>query len=347
MTEAREAWHRERLTYIGASEMAEAVGLSRWGDPISLWERKTGQAPEREESWRMALGSAIEPVIGKLASEALGAKLHRVTGPVRHPEYPFLASNPDFRIVGPYGPWGRTLVQAKLRIDGIEFGDPDESGAGESIPLHYRVQGWGELLTTRRDSVIFAVLDPRAGLSLHPLSRHVGDNEAAIEDLRADLVEFWTEYVEKGVMPPPSAQSGEALARRYPERKLKVGKIASAEQVATLQELLAARDAVKAAEAQRDELTNVVKSWIGDAAWIEGGGKRFSWGETHRVVVQWKLVAEAYRLILKRMSENPNAYVGEALEAIVGSLGFASLDVIEGLYTEERTDRGPFTVAKI
>lgn len=355
--EARQAWLDERLTYIGASEMAEAVGLSPWGDPISLWEKKTGQAPERDESFRMTLGSLVEPIIGKLASEALGAKLHRVTGPVRYPEHPFLASNPDFRIVGPYGPWGRTLVQAKFRLDGIEFGEPDESGAGESIPLHYRVQGWGELLTTGRDTVIFAVLDPRTGLSLHPLSRHVGDNEGAIEDLRADLVEFWTEYVEKGVMPPPSAQSGEALARRYPERKLKVGKIASAEQVATLQELLDARDAVKAAEERRDELTNVVKSWIGDAAWIEGGGKKFSWGETHRKLVKWELIAAAYRKLIWQRAEVAPASTAVDLgiedfdiddsDEHLRTMISERLDTIEGLYTEERIDRGPFTVAKI
>lgn len=336
-------WYAERRSYIGASEMAAAVGLSRWGDPVSVWEEKIGEAPEREESFRMKLGLMAEPLIGKLASEALERKLHRVTGPIRHPEHPFLASNPDFRIVG-----ARGLVQAKLAISGESFGEDDGSGSGESIPVDYRVQGWGELLTTGLDFVYFAVLNPYSGLSLHLIDRRTGENEKAIDDLRLDLVEYWQEYVEPRKMPPPTAASSDVLARRFAKRVSKdVGRIASAEQEQMIRDVVAARDARDEAERAFEAAKNRAKAAIGEAAWIEGDGIRLSWGETTRRNVAWKSVAESQRLILTRLAENPNAYVGEGLEAILGSLGFDTLDTIESLYTTETIGRGPFTISEV
>jgi predicted phage-related endonuclease len=336
-------WYAERQTYIGASEMAEAVGLSRWGDPISLWEKKIGEAPERDSTFRMMLGSLTEPIIGKLASEALGVKLRRVTGPVRHPEHPFLASNPDFRIVG-----ARGLVQAKFRLAGEHFGDDDESGSGESIPLHYRVQGFGELLTTGLDFVYFAVLDPFAGLSLHLLDRRTGENEQVIEDLRLDLVEFWQEYVEPRRMPPPTAESSEALARRFPKRAgQKIGRVASAEQEQMIRDVVAARDARDEAERAFEAAKNRAKAAIGEAAWIEGDGVRLSWGETTRKTVAWKEVAAVYR----RIATDAMAEI-RRLDPVIqhpAGTGFdpGDLDTIEGLYTTESTGRGPFTISEL
>lgn len=324
-------WYAERRTYIGASDMAAAVGLSPWGDPISLWERKVGLADEPDESFRMKVGVLIEPVIGQLASEALGAKLRKVTGPIRHPDHPFLASNPDFRIVGQRG-----LVQVKHSTAGDQWGESDvEFGGGEGIPLHYRIQGWGELLTTGLDFVVFAVLDPFKGLGLHLIHREAAGVAGEIEDLRLDLVEYWTEYVEKNVMPPPSAMSGEALARRFPRRVSEgIGRIASAEQEQVLIARAQAVEAKKAAEEEVERLSNEIKTMIGDAAFIEGGGLVYRWGETTRTKVDWKLVAASYRkLLLEPDSGEPQVEEAE-------------LDAIEGLYTTIETSRGPFTVAK-
>ncbi len=338
---SRAGWLAERRTYVGASDMAQVVGLSPWGDPVSLWERKTGRTEEGgNETFRMRLGTLIEPIIGQLASEALGAKLHRVSGPVRMKEFPFIASNPDFRIVGQRG-----LVQAKHSTNRDHWGESEiEVGVGLGIPLHYRVQGWGELLTTGLDFVIFAVLDPFSGLSLHRLDRRASDNEQAIEDLKNDVVDFWTNYVVPDVMPPPTSKSTEALSRIYRHRvETKIGKVASAAQEQTLEALAAAQDALKAQEAVVEGLKNEVKAMIGEAHYIEGAGFRYSWGETTRKTVAWKEVAGIYRKIVDIIGSASPTTLAYALEQAAAQ----SLDDIEGLYTQESTSRGPFTAAKL
>lgn len=332
-------WYAERRSYLGASEMAAAVGLSRWGDPVSLWEEKIGEAPEREETFRMRLGLMAEPMILSLASEALDAKLRRVTGPIRHPEHPFLASNPDARIVG-----ARGLVQAKLAISGEQFGEDDGSGSGESIPIDYRVQGWGELLTTGLDFVYFAVLNPYAGLSLHLIDRRTGENEKAIDDLRLDLVEYWQEYVEPRKMPPPGASSGDVLGRRFAKRVSKdLGRIASAEQEQMIRDVVAARDARDEADRAFEAAKNRAKAAIGEAAWIEGDGIRLSWGETTRRNVAWREVAASYRSVIYQMKTTADL---AGFTFGVGALDEFEPDTVESLYTTESVGRGPFTISQ-
>jgi len=342
-------WVAERRSYLGASEMAAALGLSPWDDPISVWERKIGEAPEKPESFRMKLGTLIEPLIGKLASEQLGAPLHRMAGPKRHPAARYLASNPDFRIVKQLeGRTGRGLVQAKLRLD-EPFGEADD-GEGRGIPLHYRLQGLGELMTTGYDYVYFAAMNPREGVRMYPLDRRLGDNEEAISDLFEDAKEWWNLYVIPKRVPPPSAESAEALRRRYPEAKLAVGKIASAEQEAVLHDYLQLRDSAKALDHEVDDRKATIKSWIADAKYLEGAGKRFTWSRFDVTKVEWEPIATAYRAMLDGILQR--AGVDEIrfdTHPDTGSAMVASretIDAIEQLYTRtERSDR--LTVGEI
>lgn len=327
-------WLDERRSYIGASEAAEALGLSPWGDPIALALRKWGEGDDVTSSFRMKLGTMIEPIIGKLYEEETGRKLHRVGGPVRMRDYPFIASNPDFRIVGQRG-----LVQAKLTLD-QPWGEPDD-GQGYGIPLHYRLQGFVELATTGSDFVDFAALDPRKGLGIYPLRY----DEGAIDDVVLDLVDYWRTYIEPKVLPPATPRSGSAILKRYPQAN-ELGKVASAEQEQTLQELLTAQAAHVAAEAEFERLKNEVKKYIGDEAFIEGLGHRFKWSRGKAKIVAWKEVAGVYRGLFDRIRAGAPLSVATAIEQIMSdAVGTTSLDDIEALYTSER-DNPRFTISE-
>ena len=279
----RAAWLEERLTYVGASEVAEVAGLSPWGDPIGLWARKRGEEAGPDETFRMRFGTAVEPLIGDFYEEATGRRLRRWNGPIRHPEFEHLAANPDFRIVGERG-----LVQAKSSDHDAGWGDPgDESGA--AVPIHYRVQAQAEMACTGMDFVDFAVLHGARAFQVYVVPR----DEALIADLLEDVREFW-QHVEDGTMPEPSENSGPALARRFP-KETGVGKIANAKQELELAAFLEARAVAKAADAAKDEAANRVKQLIGSASWIEGAGHRFTWSRGERTTVAWREVAAGLR----------------------------------------------------
>ncbi|WP_308006141.1 YqaJ viral recombinase family protein, partial [uncultured Porphyromonas sp.] len=52
----REDWLESRTEGIGASDIATIVGLNPYETPYSLWRRKLGLDPAKEETLPMKLG---------------------------------------------------------------------------------------------------------------------------------------------------------------------------------------------------------------------------------------------------------------------------------------------------
>jgi putative phage-type endonuclease len=277
-TERPPEWHAARMLGIGGSEAAAAVGLSPWLDPLELWAIKRGEQAPQDATLRMKIGNLVEPAIGALYADVTGRKLRHYSRQFIHPEHDFIRDHPDFGIVGE-----RVLVQAKNAGPfAAEWGDP---GKPESIPVHYRVQGYHELLATGFDRVDFAVLSGGDDFGIWPLER----DDSILADLLIEEGRFW-QHVLDGTLPDVTAMSRGALQRRYPKPD-GVVKVASAEQEAVIAAFLEARDRVKAAESAADTLEARVTAMIGEALAIEGFGHRISWGSV-RGSVKWKAVAE-------------------------------------------------------
>jgi putative phage-type endonuclease len=92
----------ERRGYIGSTDSAAILGLSRYSTPLHVWAVKTGQIIEEDISGKLPvrLGHKLEQAVAELFSEETGKKLHRVNETIYHPKYPFLAANVDRRVVG-------------------------------------------------------------------------------------------------------------------------------------------------------------------------------------------------------------------------------------------------------
>lgn len=90
------ASHRARL---GCSNIAQALGLSRWGTAYQLWERYTGRAPwpDLGGELRVALGEPMEEVLQPFVEKILGGELRRDRKVYLHPTLPLVA-HLDFRI---------------------------------------------------------------------------------------------------------------------------------------------------------------------------------------------------------------------------------------------------------
>ena len=93
---------KERIGYLGASDAAAAVGLSRWKSPVEVWAEKTEFVEPEDISGKLSIrmGNKLEDVVAEIFQEETGKKVHRVNETIYHPQYPFLAANLDRRVVG-------------------------------------------------------------------------------------------------------------------------------------------------------------------------------------------------------------------------------------------------------
>lgn len=121
-------WHKVRSQGIGASEIAAALGCSRYETPRQLWSRKAGLPHvEREVHDRMRWGNVLEPIAAAWLSHAWGVA-------VRCPE-PFSVE------VHPEHAWMRATLDARIRVDGASHCDAPH---GEYVVDFKLISAWDD-----------------------------------------------------------------------------------------------------------------------------------------------------------------------------------------------------------
>ena len=51
-------WHTFRKSGVGGSEVAAALGLSKWKTPYQLWLEKTTDIEPLDDNWNLQIGRA-------------------------------------------------------------------------------------------------------------------------------------------------------------------------------------------------------------------------------------------------------------------------------------------------
>lgn len=180
----------DRVNYIGASEAAAVLGLSRWGTPLSVWAEKTGQIVRPEMSTlSQKLGHKLEQTVAELFMEETGKKVQRVNETLFHPVHKFLACNLDRRVVGE-----RSILQCKT-ASAWKAKEWD----GEEIPREYIIQEMHELAVSGMDRAYIAVLIGNQDFKMKIVER--SEVSAAIEDMVSREVSFWNDFIVPRVMP--------------------------------------------------------------------------------------------------------------------------------------------------
>lgn len=195
----------ERRNYIGASETAAVLGLSRWGTPLEVWGIKTGNIEPKDLSDHLPviLGNRLEEVVAELFTAKTGKKLRRVNETFYHPEYKFLACNIDRRIVGE-----ETLVECKTASSWKA-----KEWAGEEVPQEYLIQVQQMLSVTGYKKAYLAVLIGNTDFIVKEVVR----DDQIIRDMTKKLVHFWQTYVETKTMPAYiTSHDADTLYSLYP-----------------------------------------------------------------------------------------------------------------------------------
>lgn len=273
---------KERLGYLGASDAAPALALSRWKTPLELWGEKTGNIAQKDISDHLPviLGNRLEEVVAELFCAKTGHKVRRVNETFYHQKYPFLACNIDRRVVG-----DDILLECKTASSW-----KSKEWLADGIPQEYLIQVLQMLSVTGYKRAYLAVL-----IGNHEfLVKIVERDDSLIADMTKKLVTFWTTYVQTRTMPMiVTSGDSEALYNLFPIQE-NGSEIALGDDV---EQLIEARHAmyadIKNLESQYEKNENEIKIRMQSAETAKTANHTITWkAQTRKSVDSKKLLAE-------------------------------------------------------
>lgn len=265
----RDAWHEIRLTGIGSSDSAAAIGAHPFKTRFMLYAEKTGLLEAEDISGReeVECGTLLEPIVGVLFERRTERELKPWPQDtvVRHPFLDWMLATPDFEQVCPKR--GAGLLEAKT-TSAYKSGDWDEAP-----PIWAQVQLQHALAVTGKEWGSLAVLIGGQRFRWFDCER----NDRFVGALMERLEEFWAMVQSR--TPPEvdgSLVTAKALARLYPSENGLAVQLPE-ESDAWDRERLSIAEEIRRLEARKTELDNKFRAAIGDASFgVLPTGKQYS-----------------------------------------------------------------------
>lgn len=198
----REEWLAGRTAGIGASEAAATVGLSPFESAYELWERKTGQKPDKDLTGNPVIeyGNRLEPIVRSMFQAEhpeLKVDYHQFDI-LYQTERPWITATLDGELTDENGRKG------VLEIKTNSVGKKAQWDAWkDAIPVHYLCQVCQQLYVTGWDyAYLYAKLKKLNGDSeLREYRIERSEHEEDIRWLVSEIDKFW-EPVKSGTPPP-------------------------------------------------------------------------------------------------------------------------------------------------
>lgn len=183
-----EEWLALRKSSIGGSESGTCVNMNPYSSLITLYADKKGLSKEKETSEAMRLGTDLEAYVAERFCEQEGKKVRNDFSMYADDEYDFITANIDRKVVG---------ENAGLECKTMGSFNGYNLEAGE-IPSHYYAQCQHYMMVMGFDRMYLAILVLQRGLYVVEVER----NDDFIKKLREAEIDFWTNYIEKDIIPP-------------------------------------------------------------------------------------------------------------------------------------------------
>lgn len=261
---------------ISGTEVAALFGMSPYLTKMGLYARKKGLVPEPEQTQRMKIGKALEPVVVDLFQQETGKFVDWFDTLQEHPKEPLIIGTPDGMV-----DQRASVFEAKTAgLDrAFEWGDPGT----DLIPQQYifQVQHY-MMLTGTKDAYLAALIGGNDFRRFHL---------KADEELQAmmlnEIRKFWRDHIEKNVAPEidASEESKQYLLRLYPSPTDGIRE-ATPDEDEIVVGILQTRKELAFLEARKDELSNKLKEKIGFAKGLTSTAGKVTWTETKETVVE-------------------------------------------------------------
>lgn len=269
---------KERQNYLGGSEIAGAIGQSRWVTPLKLWSIKRGliEPDDLSDVEAVTLGTELEDFVAKKFERVTGMKVRKP--PVRsyvHPEHSWARAQVDRLIEGT-----DELLEVKT-CSAFKLKEWD----GEEIPTEYALQVFWQLLVTgRKVGWICCLIGGQKFLY-----KKIEADEAFQSDLLEKAKAFW-KMVQDGT--PPAAMSGDSdvLLSLHPTADDSIQSVQEMnDSIRLLQETKAH---IKELESQKEEIEVKLKEVISDNLGIKTSEYIATWTPTKTSRVDYNRLKE-------------------------------------------------------
>jgi putative phage-type endonuclease len=276
------AWAVERRRAIFATDAAPVAGLSRFGDPFSVYLEKLGMAAPKITSEAMEWGLLLQDPIGRAWARRAGVKVK----PAGHYTYwrhdlPFpMAAHTDFLTdVG-----HPVEVKNASHFSAADFGEPDT----DEIPVDYRLQLAHELAVLDRPVGHLVVL-----IGGNRLRHYLVQRDDELERNLLEVEQRAWEGVRHNSPPAIDGSDGASEYLRITQTRDDGTEIEADEELQAMgHRLLAVRAALGELEGEERGLTNIIKSRLGEAARASGGDISIRYKRNRdSLFVDWERVA--------------------------------------------------------
>lgn len=264
-----------RHEYIGGSDIAKIMGLSRWGTPLSLWAEKTQKIPAKDLSdvEAVELGTDLEEFVAKKFTQKTGKAVRRSPKLYQHPDYPYMVAHVDRLVTG-----SDELLECKT----CSAFKKDE-WENDDIPQEYILQlMWYLGITGRRIGHIAVLI---GGQSFK--YKQIEFDSELFDTMVESAKEFW-QHVQDNTPPAVMAADGDVIEALYPKNSSKMidlditdenVKILVEHHETKIKYLQEIKEHIKQLEAEKTEIETYLKYLIQESAGIR----------TPQYCVTWKL----------------------------------------------------------
>ena len=209
---APERIHPDRRQFLGGSDCAAILGVSRWKTPLQLFMEKTGQYTEEITPAKQRIfdrGHRWEPVVVEMVVDELQARGHDVRIIARNERYvdhqfPFLACELDLELCVD-GENVNGEMKTVHPFAASEWGAPET----DEVPIYYAAQVAHGLMIVPRRRTLVAALIGVDDLRIHWIER----DEETIAAIREREIEFWA-CIQTGEPPPATTPEDMKLLYR-------------------------------------------------------------------------------------------------------------------------------------
>lgn len=285
-TTNRDAALAARKKFIGGTDIAAIVGLSKWATPLSVYLDKIGEAHPQEETLAMRRGRHMEDFIAaEFERERPGMRVGPGAIVTRH-DWGFPAgASLDGRVFGSHEMDEPIAVFEAKTASAFRAREWDEA-SGDLPDAYYAQVQWYLAVTELPLAYVAADVGDTKRLRIVFVESHA----ATISKLVQAGRDFWVNHVSQRVPPQPTGaeRDSELLTEMYPLSAADsvIDLPESAEEIAA--EVVRAAQQEKQAAERKTEAQNRLKALLKDAEAGVIGRYRISWKTQTRTTLDTK-----------------------------------------------------------